>query len=172
VTIARNAPLHEAGWREEITISEKWQDIFIFRNNASHPNPPPLLANSKFHQARATGGVRWQAVITAGGRLMLKRLWRGWTSAANADAYEELLRSTIFPGIEARAIEGFLSIALLRRPVGAEVEFMTIMSFADLEAVRRFAGLAHDTAVVPPAAQALLDRYDAQSAHYDVRIPC
>lgn len=103
---------------------------------------------------------------------MLKRLWRGWTSPANADAYEDLLRSTIFPGIEARNIDGFLDIALLRRPVAAEVEFMTIMTFANLDAVARFAGPAHDTAVVPPAAQALLSRYDAQSTHYEVRIPC
>ena len=27
---------------------------------------------------------------------MIVRLWRGWTTAANADAYEELIRS-IFP---------------------------------------------------------------------------
>ena len=27
---------------------------------------------------------------------MILRLWRGWTTAANADTYEELIRSTIF----------------------------------------------------------------------------
>jgi hypothetical protein len=31
------------------------------------------------------------------GPTMILRLWRGWTTAANADAYEELIRSTIFP---------------------------------------------------------------------------
>ncbi|MGJ4891099.1 antibiotic biosynthesis monooxygenase [Bradyrhizobium sp. HKCCYLRH3099] len=102
---------------------------------------------------------------------MLKRIWRGWTTPANADAYEELLRSTIFPGIEDRAIPGFITIELLRRPLEAEVEFMTIMTFADDNAVKRFAGAAHEQAVVPAAAQALLSRYDAQSAHYHVRVP-
>jgi hypothetical protein len=30
---------------------------------------------------------------------MIVRFWRGWTTAANADGYEELVRSTIFPDI-------------------------------------------------------------------------
>ena len=38
---------------------------------------------------------------------MIFRIWRGWTSRENADAYEELLRKTIIPGIEARSIPGF-----------------------------------------------------------------
>ena len=33
---------------------------------------------------------------------MICRIWHGWTSPANADAYEELLRSEIFRGIAAR----------------------------------------------------------------------
>jgi hypothetical protein len=49
---------------------------------------------------------------------MIVRLWRGWTTAANADAYEELIRSTIFPGILDREIDGLFvwtSIAALAR---------------------------------------------------------
>ncbi|CCE00651.1 hypothetical protein [Bradyrhizobium sp. STM 3809] len=102
---------------------------------------------------------------------MLKRIWRGWTTPANADAYEALLRSTIFPGIEDRAIPGFIGIELLRRPLAAEVEFMTIMTFTNEDAVVRFAGASRDQAVVPPAAHVLLGRYEAQSALYDVRVP-
>ncbi|MGJ4929751.1 antibiotic biosynthesis monooxygenase [Bradyrhizobium sp. HKCCYLS2038] len=101
---------------------------------------------------------------------MLKRLWRGWTRPENADAYEQLLRSTIFPGIMGRKIDGFLGIELLRRPVGTEIEFMTIMTFTDQAAVVRFAGPQHETAVVPAAAQLLLSRYDDQAAHYELRI--
>ncbi|MGJ4949127.1 antibiotic biosynthesis monooxygenase [Bradyrhizobium sp. HKCCYLS20291] len=101
---------------------------------------------------------------------MLKRVWRGWTSPENADAYEQLLRSTIFPDIIGRKIDGFLGIELLRRPLGTEIEFMTIMTFTDHDAIVRFAGPAHATAVVPPAARELLSRYDAEAAHYDLRI--
>ncbi|WP_316193845.1 antibiotic biosynthesis monooxygenase [Bradyrhizobium sp. SZCCHNRI1029] len=100
---------------------------------------------------------------------MLKRIWHGWTRAADADAYEDLLRSTIFPGIIDREIEGFLSIELLRRPLEDEVEFVTIMTFADPTAVVRFAGPAHDTAVVPPAARKLLSRHDGHVAHYELK---
>lgn len=102
---------------------------------------------------------------------MIARLWRGWTQQQNADAYEELLRSEIFPAIERRAIPGFLGIELLRRPIEAETEFVTIMWFDSPEAVRAFAGPDYETAVVPPSARALLRRFDARSAHYEVRVP-
>ncbi len=100
---------------------------------------------------------------------MISRLWHGWTTPADADAYEQLLREEIFTGITARHIPGFLGIDLLRRPTGAAVEFVTIMWFDSLDAVRAFAGAEYEVAVVPPAARRLLERFDARSAHYDVR---
>jgi hypothetical protein len=33
---------------------------------------------------------------------MICRLWRGWTTPENADAYERVVRSEVIPGIEAR----------------------------------------------------------------------
>lgn len=102
---------------------------------------------------------------------MIARLWRGWTRPQNADPYEGLLRTQIFPGIEQRRIAGFLGIELLRRPVGAEVEFVTIMWFDSLDAVQAFAGADYEVAVVPAAARALLQRFDERSAHYEVRVP-
>jgi len=100
---------------------------------------------------------------------MISRIWHGWTSLENADAYERLLRTEIFEGIGARSIDGFLGIDLLRRQHSNEVEFVTIMWFSSLDAVIAFAGMDYEAAVVPPAARALLDRFDARSAHYDVR---
>jgi len=100
---------------------------------------------------------------------MICRIWHGWTSQANADAYEQLLKEEIFVGIGSRRIDGYLGIELLRRNVGAEVEFVTVMTFATLDAVRAFAGDDYSRAVVPPKARALLARFDEQSAHYDVR---
>jgi len=98
---------------------------------------------------------------------VITRIWHGWTSPANADAYETLLRREIFTGIVGRRIEGFRGIDLVRRAHGNEVEFVTIMWFDSIEAVRAFAGPDHEVAVVPPAARALLARYDARSAHYE-----
>ena len=100
---------------------------------------------------------------------MICRVWHGWTTPANADPYERLLRSEIFAGIVARNIAGFRGIDLLRRSLSDSVEFTTIMWFDSLDAIREFAGTDYEVAVVPPRAQALLQRYDARSAHYDVR---
>lgn len=99
---------------------------------------------------------------------MIARIWHGWTTPANADAYERLLRTEIFPGVAGRGIAGYRGIQLLRRDAGAEVEFVTLMWFDSLDAVRAFAGDDHETAVVPPRARALLSRFDAHSAHYEV----
>jgi len=100
---------------------------------------------------------------------MICRIWRGWTTRQDADAYERLLRSEIFAGIAARGIPGYRGIDLLRRPDGDTVEFVTLMWFDTLEAVKAFAGVDHEAAVVPPRARALLLRFDARSAHYEVR---
>lgn len=100
---------------------------------------------------------------------MISRIWHGWTAPENTDAYEALLKSEIFVGIAARQIAGYRGIHLLRRPVGSEVEFVTVMWFDSLDAVREFAGADYEVAVVPPAARALLARFDARSQHYEVR---
>lgn len=38
--------------------------------------------------------------------MMICRLWRGWTTKDNADAYERIVRGQVIPGIEARASRG------------------------------------------------------------------
>ena len=98
---------------------------------------------------------------------MIGRIWHGWTAPENADAYEELLRSEVLPGIH--RIEGYRGAQLLRREAGDEVEFVTLTLFDSLDAVRAFAGEDYEVAVVPPEARKLLARFDERSAHYDVR---
>ena len=102
---------------------------------------------------------------------MISRIWHGWTTPANADAYERLLREEVFVGIHGRRIAGFHGIELLRRSLANEIEFVTVMWFDSLDAVRTFAGDDYEVAVVPPAARAVLSRFDPRSAHYEVRIP-
>jgi antibiotic biosynthesis monooxygenase (ABM) superfamily enzyme len=101
---------------------------------------------------------------------MIARLWHGWTTPENADAYERLLDQEVFPGIEARAVPGYVGIELLRRRTGREVEFVTIMWFESWDAVKAFAGDDPEAAYVPAAARALLARFDERSAHYEVRV--
>jgi len=58
---------------------------------------------------------------------MISRVWHGWTTRENADAYEKLLRTEIFLGIATQSIQGYRGIHLLRRDVDDGVEFVTIM---------------------------------------------
>jgi heme-degrading monooxygenase HmoA len=100
---------------------------------------------------------------------MICRIWHGWTNPDNADKYEALLKEEIFVGIQNRHIRGFKGIQLLRRSVGEEAEFVTIMWFDSLDAVREFAGEDYEVAVVPAKARALLSRFDERSQHYELR---
>ena len=100
---------------------------------------------------------------------MIKRIWNGYTTRENADAYERLLDSFVFPGIEAKKIPGYRSIELLRRDNGEEVQFTTIMSFDSLDNVIAFQGPDYEAAYVPAEARKLLKRWDERSTHHEVR---
>ncbi len=99
---------------------------------------------------------------------MIARIWHGWTSAADADAYQHLLLTEVVPDIEARCVAGLMQIDVLRHDDAGGVEFTTIMLFDTVDAVRRFAGDNFAVAHVPPAARALLARFDARATHHDV----
>ena len=101
--------------------------------------------------------------------MAIKRIWRGWTTPANADVYERLLRDTVFPGIEAKNIAGYRSIELLRRDLGDEVEFTTIMTFDSIRNVIDFQGEDYQRCYVPDVAQRVLKRWNQVSDHYDVK---
>ena len=101
---------------------------------------------------------------------MIIRAWHGWTTPENAQAYDELLNGTIAPAITARQIPGLHDLAVLRRvPQEAQGHFLTLMTFADWQAVEEFAGPDAANSVVPPAARALLARHDAHSQHFELR---
>ena len=99
---------------------------------------------------------------------MIARLWRGWTSQADADAYERFLREHMFPSME--RVPGFVGAELLRHDAGDEVAFVTVTRFESLDAVRTFAGEDYERAVIEPEARALLTRHDERSEHFDVAI--
>jgi antibiotic biosynthesis monooxygenase (ABM) superfamily enzyme len=99
---------------------------------------------------------------------VIVRIWRGWTLPHNADAYEEFLRTKMFPSIH--RVPGYVGADLLRRDAGDEITFVTITRFQSLESVRAFAGDDYEQAVVEPEARALLSRFDERSEHYEVVI--
>ena len=96
---------------------------------------------------------------------MISRIWHGWTSRADADTYEAMLRADVLPGIH--RVKGYRGAYLLRRDSGDEVEFVTITQFDDLNAVRAFAGSDYEVAVIHEPARKLLRRFDARSQHYE-----
>jgi heme-degrading monooxygenase HmoA len=96
---------------------------------------------------------------------MISRVWHGWTTRENADAYQDSLTAEVLPGIH--RVQGYRGAYLLRRDAGDEVEFVTITLFDDMSAVRKFAGDDYEVAVIHPEAGKLLSHYDARSAHYE-----
>lgn len=101
---------------------------------------------------------------------MIARVWRGWTTSGDADAYERLLRDEILPSIAEKSDPGYRGADVFRRSAGEEVEFMTVLRFTSMDAVREFAGDNVRQAHVPEAAQAVLSRFEDEATHYEVAV--
>lgn len=98
----------------------------------------------------------------------IKRIWHGYTTPENADAYQHTLLTSVIPGIKAKNIPGFRAMDVLRRSIGTEVEFTTIMTFDALQNVVDFQGEDYEAAYVPPEARRVLDRWDERCTHHHV----
>ena len=98
---------------------------------------------------------------------MIARVWKGWTKAENANAYEKLLREVVYPGLQ--RISGYRGGYILRQDGKDEAEFVTVNLFESLEAVKAFAGPEYETPVFEPEARRLLSRVEPVARHYDVR---
>src|SRR5215813_1399881 len=97
---------------------------------------------------------------------MIARVWHGFTKPEHADAYEAMLKPELLPGLS--RVEGYLGSYLLRRNAGDEVEFITIIHWESIEAIRAVAGPDYETAVIPQERRKYLSHYDAKSAHYEI----
>ena len=97
---------------------------------------------------------------------MIARVWRGCAPTDRADAYQRFLQEEFLPA--AHAIAGYRGARVLRRPLGDEVEFVTITHFDSLGAIRAFAGDDFEKAHIAPEALALLSHWDERVAHYEL----
>ncbi len=100
--------------------------------------------------------------------MAIKRIWHGWTTPDNAEAYWTVLSETVIPGIEAKSIPGYRGFEVLRCDHDTEVEFITIITFDSIESVISFQGEDYARAYVPDAAQQVLSRWDQRCAHFEV----
>jgi heme-degrading monooxygenase HmoA len=97
---------------------------------------------------------------------MIARIWHGYTKPEHADLYEAMLKPEPLPGIS--QARGYIGSYLLRRPVDAEVEFVTILLWDSIDDIRAVAGEDFETAVIPEERRKYLSHYDAKSAHYEI----
>lgn len=99
---------------------------------------------------------------------MIARVWHGYTKPEHADAYENMLKPELLPGIS--QANGYRGSYLLRRNAGAEVEFITILLWESLDDLRAAAGHSdYETAMIPEERRKYLARFDDVATHYEVR---
>jgi antibiotic biosynthesis monooxygenase (ABM) superfamily enzyme len=99
---------------------------------------------------------------------MIVRIWHGWTNPADAETYESMLRDEILPGITRRNIPGYRGAELFIHEDGDETEFVTLLRFDSMAAVKIFAGDDESRPVIYPKAEPLLTRMDGRSQHYRI----
>jgi antibiotic biosynthesis monooxygenase (ABM) superfamily enzyme len=100
---------------------------------------------------------------------MIARIWHGWTKSADANTYEKMLRDEIFPSIAAQTIQGYRGAELFIREDGDETEFVTLLRFDSMEAVKKFAGSDETKPVIFPGVDKLLTRMNS-AQHYQIAI--
>jgi antibiotic biosynthesis monooxygenase (ABM) superfamily enzyme len=100
---------------------------------------------------------------------MIARIWHGWTKRTDAETYEEMLRNEIFPSIAARNIKGYRDAELFVRDDGDEIEFVTLLRFDSMNAVKEFAGSDETKPVIFPGVEKLITRMEP-ARHYRVAI--
>ena len=106
---------------------------------------------------------------------LICRMWKGWTTNENADAYASYLENELFPCLQRElSQQGYRGYHVLRLARSHEVEFLTLVWFESLAAVRSFAGETCDVPVISAKAQRLLSRKLDRCDHYGLssfRVP-
>jgi heme-degrading monooxygenase HmoA len=98
---------------------------------------------------------------------MIARIWHGYTTPEHANAYEAMLKPELLPGIG--KIPGYKGGIVLRNSAENEVEFITIMIWESIDALRAVAGPNYEAAIIPEDRLQHLSRYDSRSTHYEIR---
>ena len=97
---------------------------------------------------------------------MIARVWHGNTKPENADAYENMLKPELLPGVG--KVKGYKGSYLLRRDGADEVEFITIMLWDSIDTLRGFAGPDYEASIIPEERRQYLSRHDAKAVHYEI----
>ncbi|WP_182877849.1 antibiotic biosynthesis monooxygenase family protein [Microbispora sp. H10670] len=99
---------------------------------------------------------------------MIARIWRASATPEGADGYERHFTEAVLPSL--RGMAGHRGAYLLRRDTDGRVEIEVMTLWDSMDAIRRFSGEDPATAVVEPAAQAVLLGYDTTVTHHTVSV--
>ena len=99
---------------------------------------------------------------------MIARHWRGWTTVANANSYENLLREKFLPELKSRP--GYRGGYVLRKDAPVEVEFVVINLFESLADVQALTGPNYSIPIFHPEARQLLAKIEPLASHFEVRV--
>jgi len=94
------------------------------------------------------------------------RQWTGVVKPGLGDQYVAHLRRETLAVLHETA--GFAYATIIHRDVEDGIEFQVTTYWQSLDAIQAFAGDDVTRAVVPPAAQALMIRYDDRAVHYTI----
>jgi len=97
---------------------------------------------------------------------MIARLWHGFTKPEHANAYESMLKPELLPGIS--KVRGYRGSFLLRRDGKNEVEFITIILWDSIDAIRAVAGPDYEVAVIPEERRQYLSEFDSRATHFEI----
>ena len=99
---------------------------------------------------------------------MIARLWTAKCAPERTPAYVEHLTVRVLP--ELKKLVGYGGAMLLQRPVSGAVEVVVLTFWQSLEAIRSFAGVDLENAMVADEAAALLTQFDRRVRHYEVAV--
>ena len=97
---------------------------------------------------------------------MIARIWHGKTSAANFEAYTELLKQLAIPDYEKTI--GFKGLTFLRNIQNNEAHFNLITYWKNMEVIKNFAGQDFEMAKYYPEDHNFLLEFEEKVQHYEV----
>jgi antibiotic biosynthesis monooxygenase (ABM) superfamily enzyme len=98
---------------------------------------------------------------------MIARMWHGYTKPEDADGYESMLKPELLPGIG--KVPGYRGGYVLRRLLEGEVEFVTIMIWDSIDALKAVAGSNYTVSIIPENRLKYLSRHDSHATHFEIQ---
>src|SRR5450755_290416 len=139
-------------------------------NGRQSQGKTPRRPSGQIHPAgKKTLGDSSNAVGAGGSsqdKGLILRMWRARSTVDKSGEYVQHATKKVFPTL--RAIEGHRGAYLLRRAVDGAIELVVLTLWESMEAVRRFAGVKPEKAVVEAEARAALTSFDDSVTHFEV----